>query len=102
MEEDVGTTHYDAPEFGDEDSNRDQVYNFYRFWETFATMKQFTFVDLYDPRDAPNRRIKRLIENDNKKERNKERNRFNDKLKDLVAHIKKLDKRMQQFMWEEQ
>ena len=67
------------PKFGDEHSSKEEVYKFYKVWGSFSTTKQFTYVDVYDPRDAPNRRIKRFIENDNKKERVKERNKFNEK-----------------------
>ena len=80
MEEEVGQEHQAAPRFGDAQSTKEEVYAFYRYWDFFYTNKQFTFVDLYDPRQAPNRRIQRLIEADNQKERNKERKRFNDKL----------------------
>ena len=58
-------------------------------------------MDVYDPRDAPNRRIKRLIENDNKRERVKERNRFNEKFADLLDHVKKLDPRWEHFQNED-
>ena len=52
---------------------------------------------MYDPHHAPNRRIKRLIENDNQKERNKERRKFNEKLLELVRVIRDKDKRFQFF-----
>lgn len=55
-------------------------------------------MDVYDVREAPNRRIKRLIENDNKRERNKERAKFNDKVHDLVAHMKKHDIRYEKYV----
>jgi len=51
--------------FGDSMATKDEVYAFYKYWENFTTIKQFAYVDPYDPRQAPNRRIKRLIENDN-------------------------------------
>jgi DnaJ family protein A protein 5 len=40
-------------------------------------MKQFTYADMYNPNEAPNRRIKRIIEEENRKERNKEKKEFN-------------------------
>ena len=49
MEEDVGTKHYDAPSFGDEESNMQEVFGFYKHWSTFSTEKQFSYVDLYNP-----------------------------------------------------
>lgn len=64
-------------------------------------MKQFAYVDEYDSRQAPNRRIKRLIEADNQKARNKERGKFNDKIRDLLYHMKQKDLRYQQFLSED-
>jgi DnaJ family protein A protein 5 len=65
MEEQVGVTHEPAPRFGDARASKEQVYAFYKYWEGFSTIKQFAYVDEYDARQAPNRRIKRLIEADN-------------------------------------
>ena len=65
MEEEVGVEHRSAPSFGDAYSSKEEVYSFYKFWENFTTIKQFAYVDEYDSRQAPNRRIKRLIEADN-------------------------------------
>lgn len=101
MEEEVGTVHEDAVEFGDENSTKEEVYAFYRDWEGFNSIKKFTYVDVYDPREAPNRRIKRLIDVDNNKARNKERTKFNDKMRDLLAHIKTKDPRWIRFQAEE-
>ena len=56
---------------------------------------------MYDPRDAPNRRIKRLIENDNNKARNKEKNAFNDKVRDLLSHVQRKDPRWEAFTSED-
>ena len=92
-EEDVSVQHQAAELFGDENSTKEEVYAFYRDWEGFTTIKKFTFVDVYDPRDAPNRRIKRLIDNDNNRARNKERGKFNDKVQSLIDHLKKKDPR---------
>ncbi len=50
MEEEVGTKHKDAPEFGDAYAQKEEVYAFYKYWESFATIKQFAYVDPYDPR----------------------------------------------------
>jgi len=101
MEEGVGVVHRKAAEFGNEDSSREDVMKFYQEWSGFSTMKQFAYVDQYNPNDAPNRRIKRLIEQDNKKERYKERGRFNDKLRDLLAYIKSKDPRIEKFAKED-
>jgi DnaJ homolog subfamily A member 5 len=91
-----------AAEFGNVDSSREDVMKFYQEWSGFSTLKQFAYVDQYNPNDAPNRRIKRLIEQDNKRERQKERNKFNDKLRDLLAYIRSKDPRIEKFAREDQ
>ena len=101
LEEEVGVKHENAEPFGECDASKEIVYAFYKDWSSFATMKQFAYCDVYNPNDAPNRRIKRLIEADNKKERNKERRKFDDKLRDLIEHVKKLDPRYQRFQDED-
>ena len=97
----MGTTHHANAEFGDENSTKEEVYEFYRDWSGFSSIKKFAYVDVYDPRDAPNRRIKRLIDLDNNKARNRERNKFNDKVADLIEHVKKLDPRYKAFQAED-
>ena len=96
-EEEVGTHHDAFVLFGDENSTKEEVYAFYHDWESFNSIKKFAFVDVYDPRDAPNRRIKRLIDVDNEKARNRERNKFNDKMRELLAHVKSKDPRYKAF-----
>ena len=101
MEEEVGVKHDIAEPFGDENSSKEEVYAFYKDWGSFSTIKQFTYVDLYNPKDAPNRRIKRLIENDNRKERNKERRKFDEKIRDLLAYVKREDPRYARYQEED-
>lgn len=101
LEEEIGTTHFTAAAFGDENATKEEVYNFYKEWEGFGSIKKFAFVDVYDSRDAPNRRIKRLIENDNNRARNRERTKFNDKVRELIAFVKSKDPRWAQFQEED-
>jgi len=97
----VGTKHTDAPLFGGPDATMEEVYAFYKHWDGFATLKPFAYADVYNPKEAPNRRVKRLIENENKKARQKEKNKFNDMMRDLITHIKKLDNRLQGYLLQE-
>jgi DnaJ family protein A protein 5 len=53
---------------------------------------------LYNPNEAPNRRVRRLIEAENKKERNKERVKFNDIVRELVENLKQKDPRYKKFV----
>jgi len=56
------------------------------------------YADIYDPKEAPNRRVKRIIETENKKERQKERVAFNDSVRKLVEEIKEKDFRYKKFI----
>lgn len=55
------------------------------------------FADMYNPKEAPNRRVKRIIENENKKERNKERAAFNETVRRLIEDLKDKDFRFKKF-----
>ena len=98
MEEQVGSKHPDAPHFGTHYSCADDVFAFYDDWKFFSTQKKFTYADLYNPNEAPNRRVKRLIEVENKKERNKERGKFNELVRELVEMLKDKDPRYKKFV----
>lgn len=77
------------------------MYAFYSYWQYFSTLKQFAYADVYNPNQAPNRRIKRIIENENLKERAKERKLFNDEIIKLVEYVRKRDPRYQRFRAQE-
>ena len=62
------------------------------------TEKQFTYADLYNPKEAPNRRVKRIIEAENKKERQRERVKFNEVVRELVELVKSKDPRYKKFI----
>jgi len=97
LEEQVGVKHHESKPFGDDFATAEIVFAFYDDWQFFTTSKQFTYADLYNPKDAPNRRIKRLIENENKKERAKERHLFNEMVRELVEKLKDKDPRFKKF-----
>jgi len=92
MEEMVGEEH-NVPLLGNADSTAEEVFAFYLHWAYFTTNKKFSFADVYNPNHAPNRRVKRLVETENKKERNKERKEFNELVAQLVEYVKKRDPR---------
>lgn len=56
------------------------------------------YADLYNPKEAPNRRVKRIIEVENKKERQRERVEFNNEVRKLIEYIKDKDYRYQKFV----
>ena len=97
----MGKKHITLELFGDADYTKEEVYAFYKCWTDFSTIKSFTYVDKFNPNDAPNRRVKRIIEQENKKERNKERRKFDDKISDLIQYLKKIDPRYTRFQEED-
>ena len=50
-------------------------------------------MDKYNPNQAPNRRVKRIIETENKKERSQERREFNETMDKLLEYVQKRDPR---------
>ncbi|XP_043926109.1 dnaJ homolog subfamily C member 21 isoform X2 [Protopterus annectens] len=86
----------DYPSFGDSQSDYDTiVHPFYAYWQSFCTRKNFAWKEEYDTRQASNRWEKRAMEKENKKTRDKARKERNELVRQLVAFIRKRDKRVQ-------
>ncbi|XP_028916047.1 dnaJ homolog subfamily C member 21 [Ornithorhynchus anatinus] len=84
------------PPFGDSQSDYDTVVHpFYAYWQSFCTQKNFAWKEEYDTRQASNRWEKRAMEKENKKTRDKARKERNELVRQLVAFIRKRDKRVQ-------
>ncbi|XP_076391707.1 dnaJ homolog subfamily C member 21 [Megachile rotundata] len=91
-----GDSDEEVPGFGDSQSSyEDVVHNFYAYWQSYSTKKSFTWLDPYDVREARNRRVARLIEKENKKIRDKAKRERNEQIRNLVAFVRKRDKRVQ-------
>lgn len=86
----------DFPTFGDSQSDYDTVVHpFYAYWQSFCTQKNFAWKEEYDTRQASNRWEKRAMEKENKKIRDKARKEKNELVRQLVAFIRKRDRRVQ-------
>jgi DnaJ family protein A protein 5 len=84
------------PEFGtDNDEYEDVVRPFYAVWNGFATKKSYSWKDEYRLSDAPDRRIRRLMEKENKKLREDATQEYNEAVRSLVAFVRKRDPRVQ-------
>ncbi|OKL62832.1 hypothetical protein UA08_02109 [Talaromyces atroroseus] len=84
----------DYPSFGSkEDSFDDVVRPFYAVWTSFSTRKSFSWKDKYKYSEAPDRRVRRLMEKENKKMREDGIREYNDAVRSLVAFVKKRDPR---------
>ncbi|TFK28209.1 DnaJ-domain-containing protein [Coprinopsis marcescibilis] len=66
---------------------------FYTVWSNFATEKDFSWVEQWKLSEAPDRRVRRLMEKDNKKARDDARREYNETVRTLVKLLKKRDPR---------
>ncbi|XP_075943660.1 dnaJ homolog subfamily C member 21 isoform X2 [Anarhichas minor] len=84
------------PPFGDSQSDYDSVVHvFFGYWQSFCTRKNFAWKEEYDTRQASNRWEKRAMEKENKKTRDKARKERNELVRQLVAFVRKRDRRVQ-------
>ena len=82
------------PSFGHSDDPYDDVVRpFYAAWIGFATRKSFSWKDVYRYSEAPDRRVRRMMEKENKHLREEGIREFNDAVRSLVAFVKKRDPR---------
>ena len=85
------------PEFGHKDDDyEDVVRPFYGAWNGFATRKSYSWKDSYRLSEAPDRRIRRLMEKENKKLREEAIREYNDAVRSLIAFVRKRDPRYQE------
>ena len=85
------------PSFGQEDDDYDDVVRpFYAAWKGFFTRKSYSWKDSYRLSDAPDRRVRRLMEKQNKGLRDEAIRDFNDAVRSLVAFVRKRDLRYQE------
>lgn len=90
------------PPFGHkDDSFEDVVRPFYAAWNGFATRKTFSWKDVYRLSEAPDRRIRRLMEKENKGHRMEAIQQFNDAVRSLLAFVRKRDPRYQENLQSE-
>ena len=80
------------PSFGHADDDYEKVVRpFYNCWNGFATKKTFSWKDVYRYSEAPDRRVRRMMEKENKRVRDQGIHEFNDAVRSLVAFVKKRD-----------
>ncbi|KAG5324565.1 DJC21 protein, partial [Acromyrmex heyeri] len=88
----------EVPSFGDSQSSyEDLVGDFYAYWQSYSTKRSYAWLDPYDIREMRNRRILRIAEKENKKVRDKARRERNEQVRNLVAFVRKRDKRVQAY-----
>ncbi|XP_054163091.1 dnaJ homolog subfamily C member 21-like [Oppia nitens] len=84
----------EIPEFGNSKTPYSDVHQFYSYWMSYCTAKTYSYFDKYNILDAPNRRVARLIEKENKKIRDAARKKRNEEIRSLVEYVRKRDKRV--------
>lgn len=83
------------PSFGNSESRYDdEVHEFYSAWQSYCTHLSYVWESQYDVKEAPNRRVARIIEKENKKERDKHKRKRNELVRELVAYVRKRDPRV--------
>ena len=81
-------------DFGSSDSTWENVSVFYQGWESFSSSLSFAWADQYDVMEAPNRRVRRAMEDENRKVRKGAKRARNDDVLALVRFVKKRDPRV--------
>ncbi|KAJ5780872.1 hypothetical protein N7457_006032 [Penicillium paradoxum] len=82
------------PSFGSvNDDFEDVVRPFYAAWTGFSTQKSFAWKDVHRYSEAPDRRVRRMMEKENRRLREEGIREFNDAVRSLVAFVKKRDPR---------
>lgn len=81
------------PSFGESADGDAVAKAFYSRWSNFSTRLLFAWKDKWRLSDAPDRRIRRLMEKENKKLRDDAIREFNDAVRSLVIFVRKRDPR---------
>lgn len=93
----LGPQDLDAVEYPNFGTSTDEyggpVKRFYGGWSSFSTRKTFGWKDKYRLSDAPDRRVRRLMEKENKKLRDDAIREFNDAVRFFVVFVRKRDPR---------
>ncbi|KAJ7573863.1 DnaJ domain-containing protein [Mycena floridula] len=76
-----------------ENKGDEQARAFYNIFTNFATSKDFAWKDQWNLAEAPDRRVRRLMEKDNRKARDDARREYNDTIRTLTKFIRKRDPR---------
>ncbi|KAF8207558.1 hypothetical protein K438DRAFT_1575955 [Mycena galopus ATCC 62051] len=84
---------YAAWSWAPADKTSEGARTFYTAWTNFATAKDFAWMDQWNLTEAPDRRVRRLMEKDNKKAREDGRREYNDTIRSLAKFLRKRDPR---------
>jgi DnaJ family protein A protein 5 len=87
---------HDLPtNFGTDTSEWSEVVGqFYTLWESFSSCRAFAWADKYDSKDADDRRMRRAMEDENRKARRVAKRKFTEDVLALVHFVKRRDPRV--------
>jgi len=88
----------DYPQFGD--SKTDPVFVvqvFYGYWQSYSTKKTYVWEEEYDTRDAPNRWVRRKMEQENNKVTDQHRKDRSKSVQALVDFVRRRDPRIKEY-----
>ncbi|TIB68187.1 hypothetical protein E3Q24_03779 [Wallemia mellicola] len=86
------------PGFGDENTPFESTpRDFYALFGGFSSRKCFAWRDLWDLRDAQDRRVRRIMEKENKAARDEARKEYNETIRQLTFFIRKRDPRYRNY-----
>ncbi|KAL7749074.1 hypothetical protein RI367_005479 [Sorochytrium milnesiophthora] len=83
--------------FGSSASSKETVSSFYGDWSSFSSAKSFSWLDKWRLSDAPDRRVRRLMEKENQKLRDTARREYTEAVRNLVEYLRKRDPRLKAF-----
>lgn len=90
---------HSIPQFGNSLSDYEEVVApFYDYWMSYSTKKPYVWLDPHNIKEATNRKIYKLIEKENEKIRQKAKKERNEEVRNLVAFVRKRDKRVQAYV----
>lgn len=86
---------FEVPTFGKSTDEYESVgAAFYSYWAGYSTPRTFSWLDKYDTRQAENRWMRRKMEQENKTVREAARKERNTVVRNLVAFVRKRDRRV--------
>jgi DnaJ family protein A protein 5 len=89
--------------FGTSETSWSVASVFYKSWESFSSALNFAWEDMYNAReDGANRRVRRLMEEENNKHRKAAKKEYRNNILQLVAFVKKRDPRMKAHVEEQE
>jgi DnaJ family protein A protein 5 len=83
-------------DFGSSKAEWEQVATFYQSWESFTSTLNFAWADAYDVKEAPSRRVRRAMEEENRKARRSAKRSHNENILALVRFCKRRDPRVKE------